>query len=192
VSQTRTEPWRRQATLAGRVLEGQPGDLVLPVLLVLGARVRLLERAGAAPAEMPVENAVQGRGGLWLDLWLPEPEPATGHALETLARSALDAPVAAVATQLRLNSGSIAASRVATSALPSPRRAPSVEAALAGHGPDGRTFAAAQAALAADIAPADDHRASAEYRAQIAPVLLARALRRAAAAAQGRPRAPRS
>jgi xanthine dehydrogenase small subunit len=72
--------------------------------------------------------------------------------------------------------------RVATGGIPSARRAPHAEAALAGCQID--SFAAAQAALDQDTAPGGDWRASAEYRAHAARVLLGRALRRAVEAAR--------
>ena len=46
---TRTDPWRRQATLAGRLLEGDPGDLVALALLALGASLGILRPGGVRP-----------------------------------------------------------------------------------------------------------------------------------------------
>jgi len=184
---TRTEPWRRQATLGGRIFEAEPTDLVTPCLLVLGARVVVQEKADVAPhaedlsailAAPARSRTAAGTGPLALAIELPRPEPGTGFALELVTRAALDAPLAAVAVALRISGGRIETAAVATSALPAPRRAPRVSEALRGRTLD--AIAPVLAALADDIAPADDWRASAAYRSQVARVLLSRAIHRAA------------
>jgi xanthine dehydrogenase small subunit len=196
---TRTEPWRRQATIAGRILEGDPTDLVVPSLLVLEARLRLLRDPDGPPEWADLETAFVGApagsrsssrpgtgaatGGpavpLVLSVVLRAPESGWGFALESVSRAALDAPIAAVAVGVRMRGSTIESARVATAALPSPRRAPRAEAALRGASLE--SMRAALAALEQDVAPGDDWRASAEYRLHTARVLLGRAVRRAAA-----------
>jgi carbon-monoxide dehydrogenase medium subunit len=178
---TRSEPWRRQATLAGRLLEGDPGDLLAACLFVLDARIELLEAPDATPARYDLATGLararDAAAPLVVAVSWPAPEAAWHFGLEFVARSVQDVPLAAVAVAVRTQSHKITEARVATSGLPSPRPAARTAAAL--RGAPTQTFDTALAALADDIAPVDDWRASAEYRTQIAGVLLARALRRA-------------
>ena len=114
------------------------------------------------------------------------PQPGWSFALERVARSALDAPLAALAVGVRLDGGRVAEARIATLASPLPRRAPQAEAALRQSQPG--QFESSVTALRSEIEPADDWRASAAYRRHVTGVLLARALRRALA--PGAPESP--
>jgi carbon-monoxide dehydrogenase medium subunit len=185
---TRTEPWRRQATVAGRLVEGEEADLLCPALMVLGARLVALCDADAVPVEMDLEVGLAraAGGALVLGILVPVPGPGWGFALETLSRSALDRPLAAIAAGVQWRDGRILEARIATSGVPRPRRAAHVEAILAGRVADAAAFAAAQEALLDDIVPPSDHRATAAYRTHLARVLLARALRRATDSARER------
>jgi aerobic carbon-monoxide dehydrogenase medium subunit len=183
---TRTEPWRRQATLAGRLLEGDPSDLLTPCLLVLDAVAEVLRPGESSSLRMPLDALLaETRSGaptpLVLSIRVPRIEPGFGFALEWLGRSALDPALAGAVAGLRLAAGRIAAARVATTALPAPRRAPHVEQALGGARSD--DFGAALDQLDVDILAGEDWRASPASRAELARVLLGRALRRASDAA---------
>jgi carbon-monoxide dehydrogenase medium subunit len=68
---------------------------------------------------------------------------------------------------------------------PRPARAASVEAALVGQVLTDEAIAAGAAAATADIDPADDNHASADYRRRIAPALVGRLVRTANARAKG-------
>jgi carbon-monoxide dehydrogenase medium subunit len=182
---TRTEIWRRQATVAGRLMERDPNDLLWPCLLALDARARVQTVPGASPVSLDLADLPGAAGtspGLVLEIEVPRPTAGTGAALEWLSRSALDAPLAVVAVCAQVAGQRVRDARIATAGLPAPRRAPRVEAAVRDRAVGAATFAAAQTALLDDIEPRGDHRAGADYRAQLARVLLARALRRACAA----------
>lgn len=187
VAATRTEPWRRQATIAGRLLEGDPTDRVAAALLVLGAEATIQSAADTPPARVPIATLLPGSGlaagALVLSIHVPLPGAGWGFACEALARAALDAPLAVVAVGARVASGRIVEARVATAGLPLPRRATATEAALRGARTD--RFDTAQDALERDLEPADDWRASAATRTHLGRVLLGRALRRAVQAATG-------
>ena len=180
---TRSPAWRNQATLAGRLREADPADRITAALLVLEARVELQRSPGARPVELALLEALAEKpSSLFLAVRVPElPEPGCWlFALEHLALSALDAPIAAILVGLRIRDRRIQEARVATSGLaPRPRRAPAVEAALIGHASDCESFAEPQRRLRADIEAPGDHRATREYREHLAQVLLARALGRA-------------
>jgi carbon-monoxide dehydrogenase medium subunit len=192
----RTEPWRRQATVAGRLLADEPSDPLRAALLALEARAVVLRHGAPAPEVLELERAmalvprtgirsIQGPaasgGTLVLEIQVPVPSPGWRFSLESVSLSALDSPVAVVVSGLRVRAGAVAAARLATAALPAPRRAPHAEAVLVDRPPGPTAWAAAQAALDDDIEPGDDVRASSAYRRHLARVLLARALHRAAA-----------
>jgi len=188
IGRTRTEPWRRQATLAGRLLERDPGDVVEPCLTVLDARLHLQPAADLASEIVPLGQglarvAQRDAGGLVVAIEIPKPSRGWGFRLETAARSVQDVPLAVVAAGVRIENDRIVEARVATSGLPAPRPAPAAQAAVVRSG-DGVDFAPALAALAGDIEPTDDWRASASYRLHLAAVLLGRALRGACDAAR--------
>lgn len=85
--------------------------------------------------------------------------------------------VMSIAVVLETSGSTINSARVAFGAMgPAPMRAPSVEAALQGARLDAEGIAAACAACARDLTPADDALASAWYRAEVAPVHLRRCL----------------
>ena len=162
-------------------IEADPCDLVLPCCLVLETRALVLASPASVPEWVPLESALAPRANPALLLGIEiAPSPRTGFALECLSRSELDSPLAAIAAAVECDSGRMRSVRVATSGVDQvPRRARHAEAALLGRTPDAETFGAAQAALEDDMSPRGDHRASAEYRAHLARVLLSRALRRA-------------
>lgn len=192
---TRTEIWRRQATLAGHLLEQDPGDLIATVLLVCDAEVEVLEDPEVAASRISLErvlgSGLPSREALVTAVRLRPESGRPGFGFEMVARNALDRALAAVAVRLQVEDGRVRAARIATCGLPRPHRARHAEAALAGRSADTVAWAAAQAALDDDIQPESDHRASATYRGHVARVLLGRALRHAAdGARKGASRAP--
>jgi CO/xanthine dehydrogenase FAD-binding subunit len=190
---TRTDPWRRQATLAGRLLEREPGDLVTLVLECLGGSIGLLRTgetepewvtpgaaveaclAGRARAGLPASERRSAVPVLVTSIRIPWPQPGWGFALERVTRSALDTPLVAVAAAVHGDVHRIGTARLAISAGGAPQRAPRTEAAARGCA--GEDYREVLAALDAEIEPTEDWRASATYRRQVAGVLLARALR---------------
>ncbi len=178
---TRTQIWRNQATLGGRIMEADPGDLVLPALMSLDASLCIM-RAPRKPEErVPIHDvAMLEPGDLLLAVTIPI---ASGwrHAAEWMRISALDRPVVACFVGLHVVDGRIDAARVASSGLGArPFRARSVESALCQRPASLESFESFQSALQSDMQPPGDLRASPPYRAQLGRVLLGRALRRAA------------
>jgi carbon-monoxide dehydrogenase medium subunit len=160
---------RRQATIGGNLCappgESAPrGDLQAP-LIALGARVRSVG-AGGERTE-PVEDFLAGADGrLVLELEVEEPKRAAtagvrrphAHAYSILA-------VAAAETSDGVRVAILGAG-------PRAVRATSVEQALAG----GASAADAAAKVLDDVEPVDDALASAWYRREVLPGLVARAL----------------
>jgi len=181
IDSTRTQIWRNQATLGGRIMEAEPGDLVLPALLSLGASLCILRAPGTPEERVRIQDmATLEPGDLLLAVTIPI---ASGwrHAAEWMRISALDRPVAACFVGLHVVDGRIDAARVACSGLgPRPFRARNVESALSQRPASLESFESFQSALQSDMQPPGDLRASPAYRAQLGRVLLGRALRRAA------------
>jgi carbon-monoxide dehydrogenase medium subunit len=198
VRATRTDPWRRQATLAGRILEREAGDLVTLVLSCLGATLGVLRPGREQPEWLDLEAGVRAcrtagpsagatatvtgapSPALVTAVRVPRPQPGWSFALERVARSALDVSLAAVAVAVRGDSGRLCEASIAATAGSIPQRAPRAETAARDR--TAEELGPATKALLSEIEPAGDWRASAAYRRQVLAVLLARALRRALAA----------
>ncbi len=180
IHSTRTQIWRNQATLGGRIMEADPGDLILPALMALGASLRVLRAPRSKEESIPSENfAALAPGDLLLGIAIPI---ASGwrHAGEWTRISALDRPVAACFVALHTASGRIDAARVACSGLgPRTFRARSVESALCRRSVSLESFEPFQDALLEHMQAPDDLRATQAYRTHLGRVLLGRALRRA-------------
>jgi CO/xanthine dehydrogenase FAD-binding subunit len=177
-------------TLGGNLCTASPAADGVPPLLACGAEVELV-RLGhrrrlplAAFLTGPRRTAL-GPGEVLAAVIVP-PAGLTGASrfLKLGARRHLVISIAMVAARLVLREGRVQAAALAVGACaPTARRLPLVEAALAG----ARATEAAEhidpSAVAAALAPIDDLRASAAYRARAASELL----RRAVAALAGAP-----
>lgn len=113
---------------------------------------------------------------------LPQPAPDSASAFIKLETNANDLAILNAAVALTLD-GSNACSRarvfVGGGVGETPARAGSAEQALAGAVIDAETVDKAAEAAKSDVDPISDHRASAEYRAEMTRVLVARAIRKA-------------
>ena len=118
-------------------------------------------------------------------LTLSLPPTRTGAAFAEVAPRPGDPAVAGAAAAVTLDGPRVESARVALIGLaPTPCRAPSVEARVAGRAASAGIEAAARA-VEDDIAPIGDIHGSEEYRRRVAPVVVARALRAALARAKG-------
>jgi len=184
---------RNQITVGGNLVGLYPWSDLPPMLLALGARVRV--RSAAGSREVAVEELVARHptkqlqsGELVVEVVVPRAGAQTGCAFLKFARTAFDYSLCDAAAWVRLDGGVIRDARVAVGALrPLPVRLRSAEAALAGQPPGEAVFAAAAAAGAAEAEVLADFRASPEYRRELCGVLVRRALEAAARRAAGRP-----
>lgn len=175
---------RNQATIGGNLAHADPAQDPPPMLMALGAEVVVTSVSGERV--IPV-------GDLFVDVFttslrpdeiltsvrLPAIAPSTRATyLKFLPQTADDYATVSVAAVLRIEGdGSVADVRVALGACgPTPLRARSVEAALAGARPDSRRIADAAALVADDIEPFDDVRGSAAYKRDMARLWTQRAL----------------
>jgi carbon-monoxide dehydrogenase medium subunit len=189
---------RNMATLAGNLCNASPGADTPPILLALDAQVELVALARSGMPGIPGMPSMQRRilplggfftgpkrtvlrpGELLTEIRLPAPPRRSGAAFRRLARVSLDIAKINCAAFIARDGNTIADVRVALgSVAPTPVRAPAVEALLKGAQGGTELFQEAAARVGEDIAPIDDVRSTAEYRREIASVLVREALEQA-------------
>ncbi len=183
---------RNLGTLGGNVVSALPAADAAVALMALDAECEIHSASG--PSRQPLGELYAGVGKSKLNphaqilgrLYLPLNQ--SHSAYERLAqRNALALPILCVAVSLRLEKGLISASGICVApAGPLPLRARAAQAILKGKAPSPELFEEA-AKLAREEAPLRSSavRGSKEYRENVLPVLLRRALARAAGLKQG-------
>jgi carbon-monoxide dehydrogenase medium subunit len=179
---------RNMATLGGHLAHGDPHMDLPPILVTLGARVRVLSPRGERWIAMDdlitgyYETSLAG-DELIADVQLPvQPAGARAAYVKFTALSADDWPSVGVAVWLRRDGGAVREARVVVGgATVRPTRMTAAENALAGSH-DAGAFEAAADAAAADVDPIADVRGSRAYKREMVRVHVRRALERASAA----------
>lgn len=175
---------RNVATLGGNLAHGDPHMDLPPVLIALGATVRV---AGVSrEREIVVEDLVTG----YLETALANNElitvvaipPQTGRRsayVKCTARTADDWPALGLAISVWAENGIVHNARIAIgAATETARRLPQAEAALAGRAMNDTVLRDAGHAAAAEAPVVADHHGSASYKRVLIEVHLQRALRR--------------
>ncbi|HEX5823526.1 MAG TPA: FAD binding domain-containing protein [Candidatus Limnocylindrales bacterium] len=185
---------RATGTIGGNLMNASPAADTTAPLVVLDANL-MLRAFGRGSRIVPAANLATAPGQtlvaadeLLTTVVVPAPPPGSGSAYVRLEyrRSMEIAVVGAAALVTLAADGSIAAARIALTAVaPTIVRAPEAEAVLVGAAADPETFRAAGEAAAAAASPIDDVRASADYRRAMIVVVVARTLAAAAARARG-------
>ena len=175
---------RNVATLGGNLAHGDPHMDLPPVLIALGASVRIEGPAGQR--EIAVEDLVTG----YLETALANNEvitavvipPQTGRRsmyVKCTARTADDWPALGLAISVRAENGVVHDARLAIgAATETARRLPQAEAALAGRAINDAVLRDVGHAAAAEASVVADHHGSASYKRILIEVHLLRALRR--------------
>jgi len=179
---------RNVATLGGHLVHGDPHMDLPPILMTLGARVRLVstrrERwlACADLATGYYETAV-ARDELLTDVVIPPQPGDVGAAyVKFTSLSADDWPAVGVAVWLRHRDGRISDARIAVSAATDrPQLLARAAAVLRGAGVSRDAIEAAADATAEDVEPLSDIRGSSAYKREMIRVHVRRALHQALA-----------
>jgi carbon-monoxide dehydrogenase medium subunit len=185
---------RSRGTLGGNLVNASPAADTVPPLLCLDAQVTLISAAGQRGMALAEFFQGPGRTGLHAGEFLysvtfQRPTGRFGAAFQKIGRrSGMAIAVISAAAALDLTpDGRIRTARIALgSAAPTALRSPHAEALLTGQMPGAQVFQQAAQAVAADIAPISDVRATREYRLHAARVTVARLLAAAAEQAETR------
>ena len=175
---------RNSATVGGNLAFSSPAADSAPPLLALGATLVLGSEKGKRRLPLHeffagVNKNVLEPGELIVAVEFPTCPHSAFYKLGLRNAMAISVATAAAAlhrdknnciTEIRLAMGSVA---------PTPVRCYHVEEALLGHKASGELLPLIEQAVAQDIRPIDDVRASAEYRRLVAPVLLNRVIAKA-------------
>jgi carbon-monoxide dehydrogenase medium subunit len=183
---------RNLATVGGNLAHGDPANDHPAAMIALGARVVATGPKGAR--EIAVDGLFTGLFSTVLapdeiltEIRVPSPPPRSGGAYRKLERKVGDFATAAAAVQLTLGAGG-EVERVGiglTNAGPTPVRAADAERWLTGKKLDEQTVAEAARLAAKAANPTADRRGAVEYKREMARVLTARALWKAAERAKG-------
>jgi len=181
-------PVRSLATLGGNICNASPAADTVCAMLALGAELLISSKAGKRI--LPLEKFFSGPGKTVLkagemltEIRLRPTGRNEGSAYAKVGRrQALTLAVLNAAARVRLDGkGNCAEVNIAIgAAAPKPLRAHRAEAALRGKPVTVETIAAAAEVAAGEIKPIDDVHGTAWYRRQLARVLVARVLARAA------------
>jgi carbon-monoxide dehydrogenase medium subunit len=183
---------RNQGTLAGNLCNASPAADSAPALMVLGAQASVASAKGAR--KVPVEDLFAGpkmnslgKDELVTEILIPELPPGSGAAFEKLGRRrGITLAVVNAAAYLAMDGKKCVDARIALGAIAAtPIRLPDVEATYIGKELTPEAIEESSRACYALVSPVDDVRASAEYRREMACVLVKRAIVNALARAGG-------
>jgi aerobic carbon-monoxide dehydrogenase medium subunit len=184
---------RNRATIGGNLAHADPANDHPATMLAFNATV--IAKSTAGTREIPIDDFFVGlfesclkHGEILTEIRIPKPVAGSGGAYIKIERKVGDYAVAAVAVQLQLTAGKIAAIRIGlTNVSPVPMRAKGAEAALLGTAGDDAALAAAGVKAAAECEPSADLRGQEDYKRDLVRVLIKRTVRRALARAKGQP-----
>lgn len=173
---------RNKGTLGGSLALADPAAEFPAAALALGARMEIAGAEGVRLVDaddyfIGLYETALAPGEILAAVHCPAARPGQRFAFDELARRRGDYALMGVAINAEGRRGHVEAIRIAFfSAGPTPMRARGAEAALADHGLTDEVIAAAQAALADDLAPSGDAHMTAAARMHLARVLLRRQL----------------
>ena len=182
---------RYQGTIGGNCANGDPGNDMPAIMMVLNASFRIVGPAGAR--SVPARNFYFGTyatdlkdGDILSAIEVPLPATGHGHAYEKLKRKIGDYATAAAAVVMTVRGGVVQDCAIALSNL-SDRAlfASAAAAAVVGKPLDKATLATAVAAARGIMFPANDTRGTPEYRIHVGGTMVERALKSAFARAKG-------
>src|ERR1700754_437621 len=180
---------RYRGTIGGNVANGDPGNDMPALMMVLGASYRLEGPNGAR--EVAASEFYQGAyftalepGEILTSVTIPVPAAGHGYAYEKLKLKVGDYATAAAAVVLTMAGGKVASCAIGlTNLSETPLLAEDAAKAVIGTCLDPTTLKKAAAAAEAIMSPAADSRGPVEYRKHVGGIMVMRALQRAFAKA---------
>lgn len=177
---------RYRGTVGGNVANGDPGNDMPALMMVLGTSYRLEGPNGAR--EVAAADFYQGAyftalepGEILTAIHVPLPPAGHGSAYEKLKRKVGDYATAAAGVVITLNGGVVSHCAIGlTNLADTPLLAEEAARSLVGRRLDEASIADAVRHARAIMAPASDGRGPAEYKIHVGGVMVARALKRAA------------
>jgi carbon-monoxide dehydrogenase medium subunit len=182
---------RNMGTVGGNVAHGDPANDHPAAMVALGATFEVSGPRGdrSVSAEsffVDLFETVLGSGEIVTAIRVPVTPPGTGTSYYKLERQVGDFAIIAAAASVRVVDGLVETARIAlTNAAPTPRRAVTAEGLLIGQPPTGAVLRAAADAAVDGLEPWDELRGSAQYKLEVTPVVVRRALEQAVARAAG-------
>ena len=177
---------RSVATVGGNICAASSSEDLIPIFLVLDARVKTIRKSGSR--EIPLQEFLVAKRKTTLaadeilgEISFPEPSARAACSFQKLGmRNILILALVSVAVFLETDDArsKIIQARVALNRLKGkiPQRVESVEKELVGRKLDEHTIKSAVERLGEELALTSDFRASSEYRCEAVKVLLGRAL----------------
>jgi len=180
---------RYRGTVGGNVANGDPGNDMPALMMTLGADYELQGPDGTRT--VAARDFYQGAyftalepGEILTSVSVPVPPAGHGYAYEKLKRKVGDYATAAAAVVLTMSGGKVASCAIGlTNLSETPLLAEEAAAAVLGTGLDDAALKKAADAARAIMEPAGDGRGPVEYRTYVGGIMVARALKRAAARA---------
>lgn len=187
---------RASGTLGGNIANGSPIGDTPPLLIALGARLELANRAGRRTLPLEDYFLAYGRQDRAPDEVVTRvivPKPPADRAIrcyKVAKRHDQDISALMMALAVDLDGPVVTAARLAFGGMAgTPKRAAAAEAALVGASlAEAASWRAALDALRGDFTPLSDLRASADYRMEVAVGLLGKALAEIAGTPTGKTR----
>lgn len=177
---------RYRGTVGGNVANGDPGNDMPALMIMLGADYVLQGPAGTRT--IAARDFYQGAYLTALEadeiltaISVPVPAAGHGYAYEKLKRKIGDYATAAAAVVLTISNGKVATCSIGlTNLSETPLLAKEASRIVVGNSLDAATLKRAGAAAAAIMSPAGDGRGPVEYRTHVGGIMVQRALKRAA------------
>lgn len=176
---------RHRGTVGGTIAHGDPASDLPTVLLALDGEVVVHGSGGdrTIPASeffTGLFETAMAPNEVLTAIRVPKLASGAGWSFQKFHRRAIDWAIVGVAAVVERQNGSISRASVGLTNMDStPVRASSVESALAGGAASADSLAAAAAHAAEGTNPPSDSNGSAEYRSELAKVLVRRALEEA-------------
>ncbi len=178
---------RNWGTIGGNLCHGDPAGDPAPVLIALGAMLKLRSLTGERIVAMEdfsrdILEVDLGPGEMLIEIQVPPPRPDTGTAHEKLMVMQGDAGIvgAAVSITLKPGNGICEDARIVLSnAGTIPLRAKEAERCLVGRAIDGDLLTEAGEVASKEASPPSDVHASEEYRKEMIKVFVKRVANKA-------------